>query len=268
MEHKKVITVLLQVLGWFALQPLLSVFVSLAVALAIGIARAGNGQPYVPLSAGMLNLLLIVTNTLVLLVIWYAVRQGRPDFGAAIGLSTPVGGLWPVFLCVAGGVAANIWFSLVLGSGLVPEAVLERYTDSYALMEGGPPWLRFVAIVILAAVAEELLFRGIILGKLRAILPVWAAVLMQAFLFGLLHGEPLWILYAGLLGAVFGYIRVRTGSLLATIVFHMAFNVGSYLYSAAWPWLEGNAALGLLASGALFVAAIAALTGRRDGVVS
>ena len=55
-------------------------------------------------------------------------------------------------------------------------------------------------------------------------MPVWIAVVLQAALFGLIHGTPVQIGYAFVMGLLFGYIRHRTGSILPTIVAHAAFN--------------------------------------------
>ena len=55
-------------------------------------------------------------------------------------------------------------------------------------------------------------------------MPVWAAVVLQAVLFGVVHGTPVQMAYAFLLGLAFGFLRSRTGSILPGIAAHAAFN--------------------------------------------
>ena len=86
----------------------------------------------------------------------------------------------------------------------------------------GPLALRDIMILALASsVGEELLFRG-------ALLP-WLGVWAQALVFALLHVGPgkrflPWTLSALVLGAAFGELAVRTGSLGGPIAAHFAIN--------------------------------------------
>lgn len=45
----------------------------------------------------------------------------------------------------------------------------------------------FLTLVVMAPLAEELLFRGYLYGKLRIHVPAWASILAASVLFGLLH---------------------------------------------------------------------------------
>ena len=49
--------------------------------------------------------------------------------------------------------------------------------------------LAFITLIIVAPVAEEVLFRGYLFGKLRKYVPFWAATLITSVLFGLVHGQ-------------------------------------------------------------------------------
>lgn len=81
-----------------------------------------------------------------------------------------------------------------------------------------------LAVVAGAPLAEELVFRGVIQSRLERAMPVWIAIVLQAVLFGFIHGTPVQIGYAFLMGLLFGYICYRTGSILPTIAAHAAFN--------------------------------------------
>lgn len=78
-----------------------------------------------------------------------------------------------------------------------------------------------------AAFGEELLFRGFLLGRLRALLGGGlgagvAATLVQALLFGLAHAYqgPTGILVTGLIALVFGLLYLRLRTLWPLVIAH------------------------------------------------
>ncbi|MBQ8923986.1 MAG: CPBP family intramembrane metalloprotease [Lachnospiraceae bacterium] len=85
-------------------------------------------------------------------------------------------------------------------------------------------WLMYLSVFLLAPIAEEILFRGLILSYGKKCMPIYAAVILQAFLFGLYHGNIIQGTYAFILGTLLGYIASKTGTLFAGICFHIALN--------------------------------------------
>lgn len=81
-----------------------------------------------------------------------------------------------------------------------------------------------ITISLLAPLLEEVLFRGAIQGYLMRRHKPWVAIVVAALVFGVFHWNPVQVLYATLLGAVFGWIYYRTGSLLSVIVGHVLNN--------------------------------------------
>lgn len=55
-------------------------------------------------------------------------------------------------------------------------------------------------------------------------MPPWLALVLQAAIFGLVHGTPIQMVYAFLMGLAFGFLRRRTGSILPGFAAHAAFN--------------------------------------------
>lgn len=78
--------------------------------------------------------------------------------------------------------------------------------------------------VILAPICEELVCRGVTMSSAKRCMPFWAANLLQAFLFGLLHMNWLQGSYAFCLGLILGYVCEKSGSIYVSILFHMLFN--------------------------------------------
>lgn len=80
-------------------------------------------------------------------------------------------------------------------------------------------------ISVLAPLLEEVMFRGAIQGyMMRRMRSPWAAIIAAALVFGIFHMNPVQVVYATLLGVVFGWIYYRTGSLMSVIVGHILNN--------------------------------------------
>jgi hypothetical protein len=85
-------------------------------------------------------------------------------------------------------------------------------------------WGGIVRVVVLAPVVEELIFRGVIFsGFKKNFRPIWA-VILSALLFALFHLNPWQLGPTFLLGLLLGFVRLRTGSLLAAIFTHALHN--------------------------------------------
>lgn len=84
--------------------------------------------------------------------------------------------------------------------------------------------LAFITLVVVAPVAEEILFRGYLYGKLRGSIPVWLAILITSVLFGAVHGQWNVAVDVFALGIILCTLREVTGSIWAGIMLHMIKN--------------------------------------------
>ena len=77
----------------------------------------------------------------------------------------------------------------------------------------------------MAPLVEELLFRGAIQGHLlRKGMNPWVALFIASAIFGIVHMNPVQILFAFAIGLIFGWLYYRTGSLVPGIVGHFINN--------------------------------------------
>ncbi len=90
-------------------------------------------------------------------------------------------------------------------------------------VEGQPVLVTFIFTVILAPILEEIFFRGLVCKKLLITGEGYAVVLSAAF-FALCHGNFFQLFYAFIIGCFFGFIYVKTGRLLYTVLIHMVVN--------------------------------------------
>jgi membrane protease YdiL (CAAX protease family) len=81
-----------------------------------------------------------------------------------------------------------------------------------------------LAVVVVPPLTEELLFRGLMLGRLAPAMPRSAAVVVVAVLFGAFHLDPLALVYATLVGLLLGALTLRGGTILPSIAVHAGFN--------------------------------------------
>lgn len=84
--------------------------------------------------------------------------------------------------------------------------------------------LGVITISLIAPLLEEVLFRGAIQGYMMRRYNPWTAIVCAALIFGVTHMNPVQIVYAALIGVIFGWIYYRTGSLLSVIVGHVLNN--------------------------------------------
>lgn len=88
--------------------------------------------------------------------------------------------------------------------------------------------LGLVCYGLIAPVAEELLFRGVIYGWLRRMMNRKLAVVFSALLFGLYHMNIVQGIYGALMGCLMVYAYEYFGSFIAAVAIHITANVLAY----------------------------------------
>ena len=174
--------------------------------------------------------ILLVSYFMVLAVLWFMARRRGLSVAAFTGVRHRTTTAVMVLACAAG-LAAAFWSTIAVNLIPWPEEWLQAYqTESGALVTMRPV-LDFAAVVLLAPLVEELLFRGVIYDAICILLPAGAAVALQGILFGSIHGSMIWMIYAAFMGCVLGYVRKHTGSVRPCVLMHMTFNGSSYLFT-------------------------------------
>jgi Predicted metal-dependent membrane protease len=93
----------------------------------------------------------------------------------------------------------------------------------------------YLAIGLLAPLAEEIVFRGAILRSLLTTAKPMAAIIISALLFALVHMNPAQMPYAFIAGLLLGWMYWRTGSILPGMAYHWANNSVAYILYHAYP---------------------------------
>jgi len=84
--------------------------------------------------------------------------------------------------------------------------------------------MAFLMLVIIAPLAEELLFRGYLFGKLRKYAPLWISILITSLIFAVVHFAWNVGFDVFALSIVLCLLRVVSGSLWPSIMLHMLKN--------------------------------------------
>lgn len=168
---------------------------------------------------------LVATQVSLLAVSWFGVfapgaLSGLASLpGRAAGRALLTGAGWGIVAwLVSSLVAAAVVWTLERAGVSVPVQTAER---ALQLVE---PWLVVFAFVLLAPVAEELFFRGVVFNAwLRERGRTWAYV-GSALLFAVIHLSVVTVLPIFLLGLALAWVYRRTGSLLAPMAMHATVN--------------------------------------------
>ena len=148
---------------------------------------------------------------------------------------------------------SNPWFTLLwvvflgLGSILPLQWIYEQLNISVSMeMEEmfksimGNRW-GYLALGILAPLAEEMVFRGAILRTLLSYFNgrmYWVPIIVSALLFGLVHGNMAQLLNAFLIGILLGWMYYRTESIVPGIVLHWVNNTVAYTMYKLMPQMN------------------------------
>jgi membrane protease YdiL (CAAX protease family) len=166
-------------------------------------------------------------------VLYLRARRVPP---AALGLARD-GERWaPPLPAIAGGLVCGAGAFYLVAAALhawiehvwpTPPELREAMQRLVIPARGARPLaLDLVALALLPAVAEELLFRGVLWGAVRPRAGVVAAIVITAAAFGLYHGSIYRFLPAAFGGLLLGAVRASSRSLWAALAFHAANNAG------------------------------------------
>jgi len=189
---------------------------------AIGVSFTGiNDSTFQTVASAIIYLLSLL---IVIGVPWFVkkYKTSKQD----VGLGRPMA--WTDILLAPVGFIVYIFLSFILTSiaSQFPFYNIDQVQETgfAQLSQGYEYLLAFLTLVVIAPVAEEILFRGYLLGKLRKYVPVWAAILVTSLLFGIVHFA--WNVGVDVfaLSIVLCLLRIGTGRLWPSILLHMLKN--------------------------------------------
>lgn len=200
---------------------------SLALMLLAGILLFASGierKPQIGLGSPLLFGLGVGVYLLVILAVyWFAVRRPGSSW-QQVGFR-PFGSGWLPFLPVLvivqllGMALINTQLVALFTGGQFENPQIEAITGGMRLTPRDLVFLLFL-IAVIAPVAEELLFRGMLYPVLRQHWSAPWAIGMNALLFAGVHFIPLLLPALFFIGLIFAWVRERTQSIVPGILLH------------------------------------------------
>ncbi len=125
-------------------------------------------------------------------------------------------------------------FNFLYGTYIIPD--IDSQIETTELIKAVPKnplnWvLLFMAISILPGITEELVFRGLLQNSLAHLMPAGFAIALSSGIFAAVHMQLAAFPALMCLGAAYGYIYHKTGSLRINILLHALNNGAALLLS-------------------------------------
>ncbi len=130
---------------------------------------------------------------------------------------------WLGLVLALGFSASIVANNLMLMSGL--QQSVEGYEELVALMFKGNLVIELLGLGLIIPIAEELVFRVLMYGRLKEFVDFRLAALSAAACFGAAHGNLVQAIFGFFLGLLMIYVYERYHSAWAPILFHVVSNV-------------------------------------------
>ena len=127
-------------------------------------------------------------------------------------------------LTVVGALGGMFFMNFMLTILPIPEELLGDLTSGMGSLTSYPFWLAIIVNAILIPILEEVVFRGYIFSRLGKAMPAVVAAVISSVIFGLCHGGLVWAIWAGIVGLIICVVRIKSGSIIPGIVFHIIMN--------------------------------------------
>lgn len=106
----------------------------------------------------------------------------------------------------------------------VYQEVIDLYNFNSDIHYGFDYSLYFLPLLLVFAILEEIIFRGLIQKSLYLKVSPSISIIISSFLFAFYHASPVYFIYYLCLGFLTGYLYYKTKSLFYTTVTHFLYN--------------------------------------------
>ncbi len=171
----------------------------------------------------------------ILLIMFYRDKAKEKVLGVIQNKKAPI---WQyVYVIVIAATMCLGLNNLIVLSGFAP--MDESYTEVMELLYSAPMYVQIVCLGILAPICEELVFRGLMFKRLRALVSFRYAAIYTSMVFAFIHGNMVQLVYAFIMGLVFAYLYEKYGSFKAPVIAHIVANLISVLLTElnSFEWL-------------------------------
>lgn len=239
-----VLSVFLPVVVLLMLQFACSFFVtfwfSFIIGLRIGIRGIADYSQLLPelqesLTSPLYNdlvLLVAYAAAAILFLLWHRKQKEKPVLAQINEVFCVRNILLSLGIGFALQITSNMGLTIILP--LFPTAY-DSYMKVLTSLIGGNAFISIITTVVLASIAEEIVFRELMLKQLLKLFPFFIANLIQAAVFGLYHFNLVQGIYTFVIGLFFGFVAYRLKSVWASILLHSVLNASAYVVNLIVP---------------------------------
>jgi len=132
-------------------------------------------------------------------------------------------------LCAVLGYAMQYTVGFITALIPWPEYLVESHKQTTSVAISSNLILAVVGVALVTGLAEEIVFRAVIVNRLGKAYGSAACIILSAVIFGVAHLQPLQIFYVTLIGLLFGMIYRKFRSVWPCAVTHIFFNLAAVL---------------------------------------
>ena len=175
---------------------------------------------------GAMTLIAVISGVVALLIILIIFKARHKNFREEINIK-PIR-LISIPIIILMGISLNLLIDILISCLPIPLELMESYSQASQFTQD-TSIISFLAIVIMAPIAEEIFFRGLVLSRFSKSMPIVVSIILQAIIFGLIHGTVLWFSYATIIGLVLGLLAYKQKSILGCMILHFSINGLSFM---------------------------------------
>jgi membrane protease YdiL (CAAX protease family) len=164
-------------------------------------------------------------------LIWKRVKMYMPSYRAARNVPVAVMLTALAFFCY-------YYVDVSMFDLIRSPSLFQDYKQiAQELIDGGLVMIILV-IGIAGPIAEEIVFRGILLNRLILLMPTWAAVLTSSIIFSVMHFDPPHLLHYFTHSIACSLLYLRYRNLWLPIIGHLSYNIATILLPITF-WASG-----------------------------
>ena len=240
MNMKNLLKQILKALGYFAIYLAASNVVSAIVSVILGIVK---GAEYRAIAAdrdaymaafqadfASLTGVCLVGGAILTLLIYFIIEKVKKT---SLAKETDIKAVPAkhLILTVTAALGGMFFMNFIMSYLPIPQELIGDLTSGMGKLTSYPFWLAILANAILVPIMEEIVFRGYIFSRLSKAMPTVVAALISSVVFGICHGGLLWAVWAFAFGMIICVIRIKSGSILPGMIFHIIMNTFAMVVS-------------------------------------
>ena len=202
---------------------------------AMGMSSEESMAAFQSLEPGYKGVSMLIGALLTLLIYFIIEKVKRSSLAKETDMKMVTGK--QIGLTVVGALGGMFFMNFMLNILPIPKELLGDLTSGMGSLTSYPFWLAIIVNAILIPILEEVVFRGYLFNRLGKAMPAVVAAIVSSVVFGICHGGLVWAIWAGVMGLLVCVARIKTGSIIPGIIFHIIMNTFGMVVSY-FPVLE------------------------------